>query len=134
MGEMMAEAAAADQTLASVRWIIPVPLHPRRLRERGFNQAELLAREVSRGLRLPVLATALRRVKATAAQSTLPRDDRRANVREAFEATSALPPESVLLVDDVIATGFTASACAGRLLNAGAHGVAVLTAALAAPD
>lgn len=131
---MMAEAAAADGVLASARVIVPVPLHPRRLRERGFNQAELLAREVGQGLRVPVLAAAVRRVLATEAQSSLSVEGRRANIRGVFEAAAELPSASVLLIDDVISTGFTASECALQLLEAGASTVSVLTAALAVPD
>lgn len=134
LGRMMGLCAAADPVLAPARLIVPVPLHPHRRRERGFNQAELLAREVGRFLRLPVLATVVRRKTPTKAQSALPLKQRWENVREAFEASAALPGEPVMLVDDVISTGFTASECARQLLDAGATSVYVLAAALALPE
>lgn len=134
LGRMMGLCAAADPVLASARLIVPVPMHAHRMRERGFNQAEVLAREVGRTLRLPVVAAAIRRKLPTEAQSALPLEDRLENVRGAFEASAALPPEPVLLVDDVISTGFTASECAGQLARAGAARVYVLAAALALPE
>lgn len=134
LGRMMGACAAADPLLASARLIIPVPMHPRRMRERGFNQAELLAWEVGRILGRPVLARAIRRRLPTVAQSALQLEKRWENVRDAFEASAALPREPVLLVDDVISTGFTASECARQLARAGAARVYVLAAALALPE
>lgn len=109
-------------------------MHVQRMRERGFNQAELLAREIGRILRRPVLSKVVRRTLPTEAQSALPLEERWKNVRDAFKASAALPPEPVLLVDDVIATGFTASECARPLVRAGASHVYVLAAALALPE
>lgn len=134
LGRVMAQCAAADPALVSARLIVPVPMHAQRRRERGFNQAELLAREVGRFLERPVLAGAIRRRFPTEAQSTLQLERRWENVRGAFEAPAAVPPERILLVDDVISTGFTASECAGQLLRAGAARVYVLAAALALPE
>lgn len=104
------------------------------MRERGFNQAELLAREVGRFLGRPVLPGAIRRKFPTDAQSALQLEKRWENVSDAFEASASLPSEPVLLVDDVISTGFTASACAGQLKRAGADSVYVLAAALTLPE
>lgn len=134
LGRLMAACAAADLELPSARLVIPVPLHPARLRTRGFNQAELLAREVGRILELPVLTNVIRRNIATAAQSALPLERRWENVRNAFEASGELPTDPVILIDDVISTGFTASACARTLADAGAPRVYVLAAALALPE
>jgi len=106
---------------------IPVPLHPSRRRERGFNQAADLARHL--GLRV---VPALRRVRATTTQTGLPAAQRHRNVRDAFSATSAareIRGEVVVLVDDVCTTGATLEACARELKNAGAAEVRALTAA-----
>jgi ComF family protein len=134
LGLMMARCAAADPILASVRLIVPVPMHEQRRRERGFNQAELLAGEVGRFLGRHVLPGAIRRKFPTDAQSTLQLEKRWENVRDAFEASASLPREPVLLVDDVISTGYTASACACQLERAGAERVYVLAAALTLPE
>jgi len=115
---------------AQVDLIVPVPLHRSRVRERGFNQSELLAREVARTLGLPMHPHLLRRCRATAAQSGLGAPDRRANVSGAFGAVEPAPG-TVLLIDDVFSTGFTASECARVLRRAGSIAVYVLTAAMA---
>jgi ComF family protein len=112
--------------------VVPVPLHPSRRRQRGFNQAADLAR----GLGLPVIH-ALRRVRATRPQADLSADDRLTNVDAAFAAAQfPEPPQrwrdaTLVLVDDVATTGATLDACAGVLLGAGAKEVRALTAARA---
>lgn len=128
LGKVMVQTWEADA--ARVDLIVPVPLHPARVRQRGFNQSELLAREVARTLGLPMRPHALKRCRATAAQSGLGAADRRMNVSGAFEAVERVP-ETVLLIDDVFSTGFTVSACARALLRAGSVAVYVLTAAMA---
>lgn len=103
---------------------VPVPLHPKRLRERGFNQAELLAREVARVLDVSLLTGALRRTKDTSSQvDASNRADRLRNVRGAFASTGPLDGGTVVLVDDVTTTGATLSAAASVLLSAGASRV-----------
>jgi competence protein ComFC len=111
--------------------LVPVPLHPRRKRERGFNQAELLALEVGRRMHLPVAAAALVRRKDTEAQAGLSAAARRRNVRGAFAVRrrSAVAGKVVVLVDDVLTTGATAAACAGLLREAGAAEVRLLAVA-----
>jgi ComF family protein len=110
--------------------LVPVPLHPRRLRERGFNQAELLAREIGRRSGL-VAISALRRKRETAPQTGLSAAIRRANVSGAFvvERRGVLAGRVVVLVDDVYTTGATALACARVMRAAGALEVRVLTLA-----
>ncbi len=119
-------AAGADVLTASAV-AVPVPLHPARRRERGFNQAEDLARHVG----LPV-ALALKRIRQTPTQTALPAAERIANVAGAFRATrctSALLGVRVVLVDDVRTTGATLDACARALKEAGVREVFALTAA-----
>jgi ComF family protein len=112
--------------------IVPVPLHWRRQWKRGFNQSELLARGLSRSTGIPV-SRALRRVKAGAAQAGLSNSARRRNVSQAFRcgAGEALRGKRVLLLDDVMTTGSTATACARALKGAGVARVALLTLARA---
>jgi ComF family protein len=113
--------------LANADCVVPVPLHPARERERGFNQADDLACN----LELPI-ARVLRRVKSTTPQVDLSAPERRGNVRDAFVCSGGAlaPPMRVLvLVDDVTTTGATLDACARVLKQAGAREVRTLTAA-----
>jgi len=88
--------------------LLPVPLHPRRLRERGYNQSLELARVLARALGLPLLTHALVRARLTPPQMTLPEAARATNVRGAFAVRGGVP-EHVALVDDVLTTGATAA-------------------------
>ncbi len=111
LGAILAGARAASGT-ALPQAVLPLPLHPARLRERGFNQAELLARAAARWLALPVHAHALARVRATLPQTRLAAADRRRNLLGAFELRDAWRegaalPRHVALVDDVVTTGAT---------------------------
>ena len=110
--------------------LTPVPLHPRRLAERGFNQAEEIARFVGRELGLPVSSGNCRRVRHTRMQSRLSDDERLSNVAGAFECSGAPPRPAI--VDDVVTTGATADALAGTLIGAGAEQVQVWAVARAA--
>ena len=133
LGSLLAEFAG--------RWVgepeepvaVPVPLHPRRLRERGFNQSALLARHVARGLGAKLDLSTLRRTRYTAAQTGLGKDERRKNVRGAFLVIhpSAVKGRTVLLVDDVLTTGNTLNQCARALRRAGARRVLCLVFARA---
>jgi len=114
--------------------VVPVPLHPTRLVQRGFNQAALLAGPVARDLGAALLARALVRTRDTPQQAVLDRRRRVLNVRNAFAARDpqALRGKRVLLVDDVRTTGATLQACEKALLAAGAREVRALV--LAASD
>ncbi|HEY7363884.1 MAG TPA: ComF family protein [Methylomirabilota bacterium] len=109
--------------------LVPVPLAPARERERGFNQAALLAERVGRALARPVRARWLGRARPTRPQSELAADERRRNVRGAFRAAPAVDGRHVLVIDDVLTTGATAAECARALRAAGARIVGVLTVA-----
>jgi ComF family protein len=111
--------------------VVPVPLHPERQRERGFNQAELLARVVARGLGLPMDEKAIARQKPRPPKLRLSRHERWAVVRGAYAATPGRGIDNcrVLLVDDVFTTGATLDACSRALRSAGAAEVAALTVA-----
>ncbi len=109
--------------------LVPVPLHPHRLAERGFNQAELLAREVARATGLPLLVGPLVRIRATRQQALLDTSGRIANVADAFVWRGPPPPACVALVDDVLTTGATVNACAQALRASGARDVYALALA-----
>jgi ComF family protein len=108
--------------------IAPMPMHWWRRWRRGFNQAELLARTISKRASVPVRNVA-RRAKWTLPQAGLTNARRRENVKRAFRVTSDVAGKRILLVDDVLTTGATAGACAAALKAAGAARVAVLTVA-----
>lgn len=114
--------------------IVPLPLHPSRLRERGFNQAVEIARTLGRCLDLPVDVTSLQRHRATPAQAGLPLRQRQDNVRGAFECHSDLSGERILLVDDVFTSGASAGEAARVLCLHGAINVHVAVVARALKD
>jgi ComF family protein len=130
----LAEAALRDPSLRGLvtpgAVLVPVPLHPRRQRERGFNQSELLAREIARRT-VPVAPGALVRRQDTRPQTGLSAAARRANVKGAFAVRqrARVAGRPVVLVDDVFTTGATAQACARALREAGATDVRLLTMA-----
>jgi ComF family protein len=119
--------------LRGERWdfIVPVPLHPGKLREREFNQAERLARRLAVATQIPMNTRLLRRVLPTATQTRLAKHQRAANMRNAFAMRDdvSLDGARVVLVDDVFTTGATTSACAKVLRRAGAGEVCVWTVA-----
>ena len=131
IAEVMLEEAAVRRVLEPGVVLAPVPLHPRRLRERGFNQAELLGSALARRTGLPLLSGVLVRRKDTPTQSGLSASERRRNVAGAFvvRRRTAVVGRAVVLVDDVLTTGATARACADALRKAGAASVRVLTVA-----
>ncbi|HXR99534.1 MAG TPA: ComF family protein [Pyrinomonadaceae bacterium] len=130
---LLITAAMREPFLGSTR-VMPVPLHPKRLRVRGFNQASVLANALSKGLRLPLDEVSLVRVaESEKYRAGLDVKGRRDTVAEAFKVVHPrlVAGEDVLLVDDVFTTGATVSACAEVLIAAGARNVFVLTLARA---
>jgi ComF family protein len=111
--------------------IIPVPLCKARLRERGYNQSELLARETARHLSLPILTDVLIRTKKTEPQKKMTPAQRAENLKNAFAVENAnlITDKHILLIDDVITTGATTKECAQVLRKAGAKQIKILTVA-----
>jgi ComF family protein len=134
LAEPLGRALAARWSRAGIGGdaLVPVPVHPRRRRERGFDQAEDLAQWCGRALGLPVVR-ALERRQRTIAQHALGQDARRINVAGAFAVRqgveAAVRGRWLVLVDDVTTTGSTLSGCAAALMDAGALAVAGLAVA-----
>lgn len=122
--------AVKDAGWANIHAVVPVPLHEARRRERGFNQAALLASELAQLMGNVVDENAIRRIRDTRTQTLLDKEEREQNVRDAFEVpeTSRIEGATLLLVDDVVTTGTTVDACARSLKAAGAKTVFVVSA------
>jgi len=124
-GNSLSEQIVADEH----DLLLPLPLHPSRLRDRGFNQSAEIARAIHNQLGIPMDVDCLARKRATPPQAALPLKERARNVRGAFESTADLSGKRILLVDDVMTTGSTLRECA-RVLQL--HGAAQITLAVAA--
>jgi ComF family protein len=124
LGALMAQRLAArPEPLPEL--LVPVPLHVRRLRRRGYNQALEVGRELSRRLSIPLRTEAARRVRATQEQTRLDAAERRRNLRGAFEVAATVRGRHLALLDDVITTGTTAAELARAARAAGAARVEV---------
>ena len=122
MGRLLSGYLQSNRVPADV--LVPVPLHGRRERERGYNQSALLARQLSKISGTPVAAKALHRTRNTPPQVSIAgHEERRHNIEGAFECRSPLGGRRVLLIDDVVTTGSTMSACAAALKTAGVSSV-----------
>ena len=128
LGERLLEAGWGESGV-----IVPVPLHPSRMRERGFNQCACIARGVAAVTAHPVDARLIRRVRFTASQTALGHSERRENVRGAFALRpgAGVAGRTVILVDDVLTTGSTMRSCASALRTAGARPVIACAVAIA---
>ena len=128
LGKLIAQAWHSASLPVST--IVPVPLHPQRLRQRGYNQSALLARELSKHLDLPVIENCLLRVRPTRPQVGLGAAERRMNVQDAFQCTDQrLEGKNIMLIDDVCTTGATLEACAHALYEQGSQVVWALVLA-----
>lgn len=129
MAKFMTDRLLEAELAADV--VIPVPLHPNRKKQRGFNQSELLAEVIAEGLRLPLDVTSVIREKDTLASSGLSggRTAREENVKDAFavKEKEKIKGKTVLIVDDVLTTGTTANVLSQALKKAGAKSVYALT-------
>jgi ComF family protein len=123
----------ASRPLPEVDVVVPMPLHPKRLAERGFNQALEIARGVARHLAKPLEPRGVLRVKDTLPQTGLPYEERSKNVRGAFQCNLDLAGASVAVVDDVMTTGATLNEVARVLKRAGARRVESLVIARTVP-
>jgi len=125
LGQLFAQHVDATRRDPLPELIIPVPLAPRRYRQRGFNQAHELAGPLARLLRVPVRPDLVVRQKETLEQLPLDRKQRRRNVRDAFAAPAALPARHVAILDDVVTTGSTVTELARVLALSGAERIEV---------
>lgn len=132
LGRLASSRLAGSEFYGDVDTIVPVPLHPKKEYQRGYNQSRLIAEGIKEGMPNTRIADMLQRNVYTASQTRKGKDERWDNVKEVFslKAGAELPPsEHLLLVDDVVTTGSTAEACASILLKAGAHKVSFLAIA-----
>ncbi|HUN56358.1 MAG TPA: ComF family protein [Smithella sp.] len=131
LASFMAGFSFPDIDFADYSLLIPVPLHIKRLRERGFNQSLVLARAVGKKRQIPVNFSVLKRRRFTLTQTGSNREERKENIKGAFEVTNPkkIAGKNIILVDDVYTTGATINECAKTLVKAGARKIAVLTLA-----
>jgi ComF family protein len=128
MGQMLNEHLKHTLWL-NIDLICPMPIHSKRLRERGYNQADLICEFIDYATD-PKLCRALTRVRYTQAQTELNKKERQNNMKQAFACNNTVKGKTVLLVDDVITTGHTANAAAQALLDAGATTVYLAAVAI----
>jgi ComF family protein len=133
LGELLCEHTEKHCTSAP-DGIVPVPLHPTRLRERGFNQALELARPIARRWHVPILANRVYRARVTAPQSQLDLKTRLTNVRGAFAVKRPIQARHVAIIDDVVTTGSTVAEMARVLRAAGVETVQVWSVARTTPS
>jgi ComF family protein len=134
-GRKIGELIRANIDLSKANALVPVPLHPQKKRERGYNQSEFICRGIEEVTGISVRIDLLHRRKYTVSQTQLSFEERKENVGDAFEVNEErredISGKSFILVDDVITTGSTINACAGALHDAGAKRVHAAAIALA---
>ena len=133
LGSLLAKRVEQEPGMPHITGVVPVPLHPLRNRERGYNQSACIARGISDETGIPVLENVLARIRNTPTQTSLSPEERTANVEGVFEVceVEAVGDATVSLVDDIYTTGATINSCARALLQAGAERVYALTVARA---
>lgn len=133
VGEQMAKALLNSTRFKDIDFIIPVPLHPKKLRKRGFNQSELIANGIAELLEIPVRTDLIKRVTKTSTQTKKSRIQRWHNVKDVFEVCKAeeLENKRILLIDDVITTGATLEGCVLRIQDACNARISLYAAAVA---
>ncbi|MCS7203346.1 MAG: ComF family protein [Thermodesulfovibrio sp.] len=109
--------------------LVPVPLHPKKLKTREFNQSAILAKEISNSLRIPLSLTILKKIKDNPPQVSLKASERKLNVKDVYSVSKDIKNLKIGLVDDVITTGATLAECAKVLKRAGAKEVHAITVA-----
>ncbi len=129
LGKIIAEYLSNFPIIKEIDLIIPIALHSRRERERGFNQSNLLAEVIAEYLHIPLSTKSLKRIRYTTSQTNLNPEQRRHNVAKAFQIVKPelIKNKSILLIDDVYTTGATMSACAEELYKVGAKMVSGAT-------
>ena len=129
LGTLMADAARSEPLFRQTQALVPVPLSPGRERTRGFNQSLLLAREIERHLKVPVLERAVFKIRETPPQAELSRQERLVNLENSFIVPDPvlLKGKEVTIIDDVFTTGSTVSSISHLLRQAGTTAVTVLT-------
>jgi ComF family protein len=133
LGRELARLARESELASMAGLVVPLPLHPVRLRERGFNQALELARPVAGALGLPLDFRVCLRIRHTPAQAGLPWKQRKKNMRGAFHCAHEISGQRILLVDDVMTTGASLDECARTLKRHGAAEVTLLVVARTLP-
>jgi len=133
LSRKLAKEIEKDQRFSGFDLLIPVPLHPARKRERGSNQSEIIGGIISGELNVPFSIDVLKRVKNTKDQTKLNEEQRKENVKDAFEVSfsGSVKDKKIILVDDVITTGATLNECARILKNNGAKKIVGVTLVLA---
>lgn len=133
LGRMMGEKMQQSVAFQGIELVIPIPLHKKRERTRGYNQSQAIAEGIAAVLQVPVIHTAILRTVATSSQTNKNRFTRFENMKDVFKVAKAaeLKGRHVLLVDDVLTTGATIESCAGELNKCGIKTLSIATAALA---
>lgn len=131
LASFMADFSFPDVDFTDYSLIVPVPLHIKRLRQRGFNQSLILARALAKKWQIPVNFSLLKRHKFTETQTGMNKTERKQNIKGAFEVRDKenIAGKNIIIVDDVYTTGATVNECAKILIKAGAQKVTVLTLA-----
>lgn len=115
-------------------YLVPMPLHPEKLRSRGFNQAQLIATPLAKSLNIPLLAHACRRLRNTPSQTSLPWKERSRNVRGAFDCEMDLSGKHIALLDDVMTSGASMNELARAVKKCGAREISAWVVARTIPE